>query len=242
AIAGTAGVFAMALVLAGMASGFSVEADRTLAGIGADSWVVPAGVAGPFTSFRTMPATMARRVAAEPGVREAVPFVRLRQTVSRNGTLVDVNVFGHVIGRIGEPVPSQGRPENARGQVVVDSKLGYGVGDRIVIGRWPFRVVGVVHGSTSTGGVPNVFLPIQDAQAMGFEGQPLATAIITKGVPARVPGGLTVMSNDTARADSLRPLQSGIQSIDSSRTFLWIIAAIIISAVVYLSALERIRD
>ena len=53
------------------------------------------------------------------------------------GTLVDVNVFGHVIGRIGEPVPSQGRPETARGQVVVDSKLGYGVGDRIVIGRWP---------------------------------------------------------------------------------------------------------
>src|SRR5205823_14501487 len=75
AILGTAGVFAMALVLAGVASGFTVEADRTLAGIGADSWVVPAGVAGPFTSFRTMPATTARRVAAEPGVREAVPFV-----------------------------------------------------------------------------------------------------------------------------------------------------------------------
>jgi putative ABC transport system permease protein len=50
------------------------------------------------------------------------------------------------------------------------------------------------------------------------------------------------VTNDTAREDSLRPLQSGISSIGSSRTFLWVIAAIIIGAVVYLSTLERVRD
>jgi putative ABC transport system permease protein len=242
AVVGTAAVFAMALVLAGMASGFRVEAERTLKGIGADSWVLPAGVPGPWTSFRTMPETLASQVATEPGVAKADPLVHIRQSVHAGSTLVDVNIFGHVIGGLGEPVPAEGHIETGLGQAVVDGKLGYGVGDRIVIGRWHFRVVGVVHGMTAMGGVPTVWMTIQDAQTMGFDGQPLATAIVTKGVPRALPKGLISLSNATAADDSMRPMQSGIQSINSSRTFLWIIAAIIIAAVVYLSALERVRD
>lgn len=242
AIVGTAAVFAMALVLAGMAAGFTVEAERTQAGIGADAWVVPSGVPGPWTSFRTMPAALAAAVAKEPGVRAAAPLIHLRQSVHEGSTLVDVNVFGHVIGGLGEPPPAEGTVERGPGQIVVDSKLGAHIGDRVVIGRWPFRVTGIVHGMTATSGIPTVWMPLQDAQTMGFGGQSLTTAIITRGIPRTLPAGLVLVSNDAALQDSLRPLQSGIQSIRSSRTFLWVIAAIIIGAVVYLSTLERVRD
>src|SRR5207248_11401284 len=110
---GTAAVFAMALVLAGMAAGFRIEAERTQAGIGADAWIVPSGVPGPWTSFRTMPAAVAAQVAREPGVKEAAPLIHLRQSVHEGSTLVDVNVFGHVIGGIGEPAPAEGTAERA---------------------------------------------------------------------------------------------------------------------------------
>jgi putative ABC transport system permease protein len=242
AVVGTAAVFAMALVLAGMASGFTVEANRTLEGIGADAWVVPNGVAGPFTSFRTMPVALAQQVAQEPGVRQADPFIHLRQTVPQNGKLMDVNVFGFVPGRLGSPPVKEGRTATGPGQIVVDSKLGYGVGDRVVVGRWPYRVVGVVDGMTLMGGFPNVYVTLHDAQTMGFAGQPVVTTVLTKGVPQQLPPGYVAVTNDAAREDSLRPLQSGISSISSSRTFLWVIAAIIIGAVVYLSTLERVRD
>jgi len=242
AIIGTAAVFAMALVLAGMAAGFRVEAERTQNGIGADAWVVPSGVPGPWTNFRTMPASLAAAVAAEPGVRAAAPLIHLRQSVHEGSKLIDVNVFGHRIGGLGEPAAAQGRVERHPGQVLVDSKLGVHVGDTVVIGRWRFTVTGVVHGMTATSGIPTVWMPLQDAQTMGFGGQPLTAAIITKGVPKRLPPGLTLVSNAAALDDGLRPLQSGIQSISSSKTFLWVIAAIIIGAVVYLSTLERVRD
>jgi putative ABC transport system permease protein len=210
AIVGTAAVFAMALVLAGMAAGFRVEAERTQAGIGADAWVVPTGVPGPWTSFRTMPAALAAAVAKEPGVRAASPLIHLRQSVHQGSKLVDVNVFGHVIGGLGEPPAAEGALEDGPGQVLVDSKLGAHIGDRIVIGRWTYRVTGLVHGMTATSGIPTVWMPLQDAQTMGFGGQPFTTAIITRGVPREVPAGLVVVSNDAAIEDSLRPLQSGI--------------------------------
>ena len=242
AVIGTAAVFAMALVLAGMAAGFRVEAERTQNGIGADAWVVPSGVPGPWTSFRTMPASLAAAVAAEPGVRAAAPLIHLRQSVHEGSKLIDVNVFGHEIGGLGEPAAAEGSVERAPGQVLVDAKLGVDIGERIVIGRWTFTVSGVVHGMTATSGIATVWMPLADAQTMGFGGQPLTTAIITKGVPQKLPPGLVLVSNDASIDDSLRPLESGIQSISSAKTFCWVIAAIIIGAVVYLSTLERVRD
>jgi putative ABC transport system permease protein len=203
---------------------------------------MPAGVPGPWTSFRTMPQSLAAQVAAEPGVAKADPFVHLRQSVHKGETLIDVNIFGHVIGGLGEPKPAEGTIETSQGQAVVDSKLGYGVGDTVLIGRWRFKVVGVVHGMTAMGGVPTVWMTIQDSQTMGFEDRPLATAILTQGVPSSLPDGLISLTNAQAVDDSMRPMRSGIQSIGSARTFLWLIAAIIIAAAVYLSALERVRD
>ncbi len=48
AIISTGLVFAMTLVLTGLANGFRVEAQRTVDSMGVDAFVVKAGAAGPF--------------------------------------------------------------------------------------------------------------------------------------------------------------------------------------------------
>jgi putative ABC transport system permease protein len=40
----------------------------------------------------------------------------------------------------------------------------------------------------------------------------------------------------------MRRLANGVRSVDLSQYFLWVVAAVIIGAVVYLSSLERVRD
>jgi putative ABC transport system permease protein len=41
---------------------------------------------------------------------------------------------------------------------------------------------------------------------------------------------------------SLSTLASGVSSINKSRTMMWVVAAIIIAALIYVSALQRVRD
>src|SRR4029077_11624063 len=48
AIVGTGVVFAMTLVLTGLANGFTVEAHDTVDDAGVDHWMIPSGAAGPF--------------------------------------------------------------------------------------------------------------------------------------------------------------------------------------------------
>src|SRR4051812_41919992 len=82
---GAALVFAVTLVLAGLSSSFQAEAKRTVADVGADTWVVPRGVQGPFTTPSVMAASTTSRVARLPGVRSADPILTLHQTAISHG-------------------------------------------------------------------------------------------------------------------------------------------------------------
>ena len=55
AIISTGLVFAMTLVLTGLANGFRVEAQRTVDSMGVDAFVVNAGAAGPFLGATPLP-------------------------------------------------------------------------------------------------------------------------------------------------------------------------------------------
>ena len=75
----------MTLLLAGLANGFSVEIDRTVAGFHADSWVVKAGSSGRIASLAPFARSAAARVGATPGVTAAVPVVVIPQTAEISG-------------------------------------------------------------------------------------------------------------------------------------------------------------
>src|SRR5260370_39283117 len=81
AIIGTALVFAMTLVLSGMSTGFDDEIDRTLGSIGADRWVVNAGVTGPFSATAFIPEASAAGIGRSAGGARGDPVIYIHHTV-----------------------------------------------------------------------------------------------------------------------------------------------------------------
>jgi putative ABC transport system permease protein len=57
-----------------------------------------------------------------------------------------------------------------------------------------------------------------------------------------LPPDLTVVSNQAAREDLLRALKQARASIYLTAVLSWIVAALIIGSVIYLSVIERLRD
>jgi putative ABC transport system permease protein len=241
AVLATSLVFALTLLLSGAGNGLRGEAQRATDGFGADAWIVPKGTSGPFTASSVMAASAADSVAKLPGVQRADPFVYFRATFGKPHPK-DVNVIGYRVGGLGGPTPAEGRAPVRPGEAVVDAGLGAKVGETAVMGGRRFKVTGVAHKVSFNFGVPTVFVPIEDVQAMAFAGRPLATAVVTKGTPSAAPQGMTLLTNDQVVSDMRRPMASGLQTIDFINALLWVIAAGIIGSIVYLSALERARD
>lgn len=234
-------VFALALLITGMASSFRNEVRRTVRSFDADGWVVPRGSSGPFTGATAFPAATAQAVAREPGVTRASALAMLRFTV-HNPKLKDINVVAVEIGGVGAPHPKNGRALQRSGEAVVDDALHIDVGEPITFGNRRFTVVGTLHGVTYLAGTPAVFIPLADGQQLSLGGQPLATAVATTGFPQDAPPGTRAMRNDAVIKDLDRPLTQATQTISFFRVLLWLVAAGIIGSVVYLQALERVRD
>jgi putative ABC transport system permease protein len=91
-------------------------------------------------------------------------------------------------------------------------------------------------------GIPRVTVSFRTAQRLGLDGRRLATAIVTRGTPASVPPALTLLGNDEVAEDLARPINPAKQTIGLLRFLLWLVAAGIIGAIVYLSVLERVGD
>ncbi len=242
AVIGTSLVFAMTLVLAGLASSFDREASKTLGVIGADGFVVQAGVAGPFSGSTPLSEDSVTQVGALRGVRQAGPVVFVRQATGGAAPL-PVQVFGAMPGTVGAPHVSQGRPPRRAGEIAIGSKLHAAIGGRVIVGGRTYSVVGRVSKSTLYAGSPNVFLTLADAQTLAYSGQPLVTAVATLGTPVSAPPpGLKFVPLHDARVDLLRPLKDARRALTLVSALLWLVAACIVGSVVYLSALERVRD
>jgi putative ABC transport system permease protein len=203
---------------------------------------VPVGTEGPFTGFYGMPAASAEQIRAVPGVRRANGVSLLPQTIPKGSDVKVLTVVGHEIGGLGEPPPEEGRRARASGEVVADKELGFDLGETFTVRGRTLTTVGLVSGLTIGGGNPLVYLPLQDLQALAFNGAPLIKAVIVSGTPQGLPRDFKVLSRDEVRDDMLRPLRSADSAINNTRLLLWLVAAVIVGAVMYMSALERVRD
>jgi putative ABC transport system permease protein len=237
----TSVVFAMTLIMAGMSNGLDAEIDRLVDSFHADSWVVARGASGPFTATKFVVEDDVDRVKEASGVQAASPMITARATIGTT-SLKDVNLIGYVPGGVGAPEVTEGREPRRSGEILVDDKLDADVGSNVVVSGKRERVVGKVGDLRYNFGVHTVLMTLEDSQDLSFAGQPLASAVITKGVPREHLAGLTVLTNAQVKADLERPTQSGKQSIDFIQALLWIVAAGIIALIVYLTALERVRD
>ncbi|GFG49241.1 glutamine ABC transporter permease [Mycolicibacterium agri] len=242
AIVGTSLVFAMTLVLTGLSNGFRVEANQTADALGFDTYLVRTGPAGPFIGSPPFPQSEVTTAARLPGVTAAVPLVYTATTVPDGDSTRNVNVFGAPAQGPGMPPIASGRAPAGAEEAAVSSTLGVEIGDDIEIGSSAIRIVGIVDDSTALAGQPNVFLTVAGAQQMGFNTQPIVTSIGIRGTPAAVPDGYRIIDRAGAVADLMRPMTAAVAAITMIAVLLWVVAALIVGSVIYLSALERTRD
>lgn len=235
-IIGTALVFAMSLLLSGLSNSFSLEVDRTLDGQAADWWITRDDAAGAFSpgSFLT-DADLAQIAAVAP---DAAAVLYGSSTAEANGDVVTVTVFGVQSGELGAP----DGVELHDGEVVVPESLGVGVGDEVVLAGQPLTVVKVVDKASLLGGTPTLTITLADARRLLLGRQPLSSMVLVTGAEPALPDGFTAFDRQEARDDLMRPLENPIRSIDLVKYMLWVVAALIIASVVYLTVLERTRD
>ena len=236
AMLGVALVFAMGLIMTGLTESFSLEVNRTLHAIDADTWLVADGASGPLTSFSPVPVGLVTDSAASPALI-------LRQSIVAGSKIEDVVIVGAEIGRPGSVKAAKGRDVAGSGEVVVDTDFSLArLGESFSVGTQTFTVVGTVSGQRLYAGVPMMYMTLRDAQTMSLQGQPYASTFIYEVAPDNVPAGLKAMSTSEVRKDVLRPLDDAVSSIALVRMLLWIVAATIIGSVLYLQAMERTRD
>jgi putative ABC transport system permease protein len=224
--------------MAGTVAHLGNETDRIVALFKADRFVVADGGTGPFTTTRLLPASVAKTVAAMPGVQRADAFVNARENLKGK----DVNVLGITPDGLGTPEVHTGFLPDDSGEAVTDTTLGYHLGDEFELGEHSYEVVGLSSNTTFYFGQPTVFLTMKDVQDNFLEGQPYATAIAVRGDLRAAPAGTRIMTDAQVRKDLNRPQKSGTQTVVIFNTLLWLMAAGIVATMVYLTALERSRD
>jgi putative ABC transport system permease protein len=236
---GVAVVMALLFLMTGLIEQFNQEPFDTVDAVGATHWVVPEGVSGPFTASATLGPETAAAVSGPDAAQVIVARGSLNAVDSEPA---EVLVIGHGSGELGSPQPTDGVAAVGPGEIVVDRTAGFELGDAASLGSTPVTVVGLTDDTTVLAGLPVVFLTIDEARGALFEGREVTTGFVLSGPDASLPAGTALLTADQVAADALGPLENAVSSVDLIRVLLWMVAAIIIGAVVYLSALERQRD
>lgn len=232
-------VLTLLYLMTGLVNHLQNEPAHAVDAIGADVWIVAEGVSGPFTSVSVLPATMEDALGAS-----AHPIVVSRGSLTTPGAEpTEVVVVGHRTGELGQPRIVGGSAVSAADQIVVDRSLGLDVGDEVTVGPERFTVVGETTDSTVLAGQALVFVELNTAQALAFQSADVVSGFVAAGdgVVADV-DGTAVLTADQVADDALGPIESAVSSIDLIRVLLWCVAAIVMGAVIYLTALERERD
>jgi putative ABC transport system permease protein len=108
AVLGASLVFAMSLLLSGLAAGFSVEVDQTVGGTGAAAWVMAKGSPGRATSLPPITAAQATAAAVflkTHGVKTADPVVIAPEAATVGSKIESIVLVGYRPGGLGEPPP-----------------------------------------------------------------------------------------------------------------------------------------
>ena len=163
-------------------------------------------------------------------------------TLSNNGDPRSVNIFGAPERGPGMPAMKQGRAPTKQHEAAVSSTMGKPIGNTIEVGSRNLQIVGIVDDSTALAGQSNVFLTVAGAQRLLFSGQSLITSIGLSGMPERAPSGYLLVDREGAINDLLRALTGARQAMTLMAGLLWVVAALIVGSMIYMSALERTRD
>jgi ABC-type lipoprotein release transport system permease subunit len=236
----TAIVLSVVLVMAGFTAQFYVEAERTVAGFGADGWLYLAGPGGPFTRPSTIPADLAASLRTK-GATAVAPMSVLGHNVKIGRSNRIAYIVGIEPGALGSPKIIEGKPLAGRGEMVASRESRLRLGDEVTIGPKVFGIVGLTDRMTLLGGSALLFMLLTDSQDLFYSSQPLARSILLRG-EVEVPEGYKVMSRSQISDDALESVATLIATGRSIGLLLWFAATVLQGAVLYIASLERLRE
>jgi putative ABC transport system permease protein len=237
--------FGLALVMTGVTSQLTNEGTSTVAMFNADRWVVADGVKGPFTSSQLIDQSVTETIASQPGIEAANPILIGRTLVGDK----DVNVVGYDPDSeiLPEKLTEALTGVSDRNGAIADERFHYELGESFDLGGTSVPVVAQVRDTSFYFSMPTVFLPIGVVQDLLYAGQDVASAIVVGGQADALDDSafdtrVDVLTNADVRADFDRVLKGTKDTIGIINTLLWLMAAGIVAAIVYVSVLERTRD
>lgn len=240
---GIALLFAMTLLLTGYSEGFDLEVERTQRLFGGDVYVIDETGTGPMTSFVPVPASLVDEVAASPGANGAYGMISLGTSVTLDDGSVDAQIVGVEPGVLPGLQIAKGRAIEGAGEFVIDETAeGVEIGDSVTVGGVELVVVGESAKATVLAGRPLGFVDLSDAQAAFVNGADVVTSIVVSGEIEDMPAGLQALTPSEMKTDLGDRLKEPRAQILFFQIMLWVLAFIIVAAVLYLAALERVRD
>jgi len=171
--AGVGMLLGIVMIMMGVYRGMIIDAQVLLNDLDVDLWVVQENTLGPFAEASRVHEDLKDTIHVIQGIdkSEGITFQNL-QLPSKNGAVrvfaIGFNPFGD-INPINPKRLIAGRGiKRSHYEMVVTDKTGFKLGDTINLGRDVYTVVGVTHGTVSSGGDPLVYISLKDAQELQF--------------------------------------------------------------------------
>lgn len=161
------------LIMIGVYRGMIVDAQVLLDDIGADVWIVQEDTLGPFAEASRIHEDLRDTLRVIDGIKDAEALTFQNIQLPKKPQAVRVVAVGFDPYGTFDPVNPK-RIVKGRGleknhyEIVVTDKTGFKLGDTIPLLRNEYKVVGITHGSVSSGGDPLVYISLKDAQELQF--------------------------------------------------------------------------
>lgn len=161
------------LIMIGVYRGMMVDAEVLLDDLNVDLWVVQEDTLGPFAESSRVHEDLKDAVYAIDGVAKTAALTFQNLQLHNKERAVRVVAVGFDPYGSFNPVNPK-RVVEGRGlerdhyEIIVSDNIGFKMGEKIPIGRNTYTVVGITHGTVSSGGDPLVYISLKDAQELQF--------------------------------------------------------------------------
>ncbi len=161
------------LIMIGVYRGMMVDAEVLLDDLNVDLWVVQEDTLGPFAESSRVHEDLKDAVYAIDGVAKTAALTFQNLQLHNKERAVRVVAVGFDPYGSFNPVNPK-RVVEGRGlerdhyEIIVSDNIGFKMGEKIPIGRNTYTVVGITHGTVSSGGDPLVYISLNDAQELQF--------------------------------------------------------------------------
>ena len=263
------------LIMMGVYRGMIVDAEVLLNDLNADLWIVQEETLGPFAEASRIHENLQYVIKSLPGIDKSSAITFQNIQLPRKKTKVRVFAIGYdVFGDINPVNPARivaGRTlATDHYEIVITDKTGFTLHDKIQLGRNIYTVVGVTHGSVSSGGDLLVYISLKDAQELQFSysNKRIQTdrargiinsythmvnaviATVKPGFPAEnIAGDIrkwqhkSVYTKEQQRAVLTKyVVEKASKQIGLFTAILVIVATIIISLIIYTMTLEKMKE